>query len=227
MNQEPPEHSIPEEIPAMTLRGTVLFPKAMMPLRIFEERYKQMLSDVLNDHRMFAIVGERENVSEEEAVTEPPFGMATVGLIRVSKKNDDQTSFVLLQGLQRVKIREIVREEPYRMFRIQPFHTLVEPDQPVCRKEIIEQMEKNKALGGEVSDDILEYLRPMDDDIAFVDLVAFTLCKHVLRKQALLEVQRLGQRARMLLDDLKKENYKLELYKNMLGKQEDDGSLRN
>ena len=55
------------------------------------------------------------------------------------------------------------------------------------------------------SDDILEYLRPLEDDVAFVDLAAFTLCKHLLRKQAMLEVQRLNQRARMLLDDLKKE----------------------
>ena len=38
---------IPKELPVMTLRGVVLFPKAMMPLRIFEERYRQMLDDVL------------------------------------------------------------------------------------------------------------------------------------------------------------------------------------
>ena len=219
--------SIPREIPAMTLRETVLFPKAMMPLRIFEERYKQMLNDVLSDHRMFAIVGERENVSFDEDIQEPPFDMATVGLIRVSRKNDDNTSFVLLQGIERVKIREIISEEPYRLLRIEPFHTLVEEDKPTHRNELLEQMERNKELGGDVSEDILEYLRPLVDDVAFVDLAAFTLCKHVVRKQALLEVQRLGQRARMLLDDLKKENYKLELYKNMLGKQEDDGSLRN
>jgi len=219
--------SIPREIPAMTLRETVLFPKAMMPLRIFEERYKQMLNDVLSDHRMFAIVGERENISFDEDIQEPPFDMATVGLIRVSRKNDDNTSFVLLQGIERVKIREIISEEPYRLLRIEPFHTLVEEDKPTHRNELLEQMERNKELGGDVSEDILEYLRPLDDDVAFVDLAAFTLCKHVVRKQALLEVQRLGQRARMLLDDLKKENYKLELYKNMLGKQEDDGSLRN
>ncbi len=221
------KHTLPEEVPAMTLRGTVLFPKAMMPLRIFEERYKRMLADVLNDHRMFAIVCERENVSEEESLNEPPFGMATVGLIRVSKKNDDQTSFVLLQGLERVKIRNIVREDPYRVLRVDPIDTLVDPSKPSLREELLEQMERNKELGGEVNDDILEYLRPLEDDVAFVDLAAFTLCKHLLRKQAMLEVQRLNQRARMLLDDLKKENYRLELYKNMLGKQEDDGSFRN
>ena len=87
----------------MTLSGVVLFPQAMMPLRIFEERYKAMLLDRLKEDRIFAIVGERENVSEEEAHLELPFGVATAGLIRVAKENPDGTSFVLLQGLSRVK----------------------------------------------------------------------------------------------------------------------------
>ena len=90
---------LPKHMPAMTLRGVVLFPKAMMPLRIFEERYKTMLADRLNEDRIFAIVGERENVSKEEEHLELPFGVATAGLIRVSKENPDGTSFVLLQGI--------------------------------------------------------------------------------------------------------------------------------
>ena len=92
---------LPDRMPAMTLRGVVLFPKAMMPLRIFEERYKAMLADRLNNDRIFAIVAERENVKQEEEHLELPFEMATAGLIRVSKENADGTSFVLLQGLSR------------------------------------------------------------------------------------------------------------------------------
>ena len=89
---------LPKEVPVMTLRGVVLFPKAMLPLRIFEERYKKMLSSRLLNNRMFAIACEREDVSPEEEQLELPFDIATVGLIRVSKENTDGTSFVLLQG---------------------------------------------------------------------------------------------------------------------------------
>ena len=59
---DPNKFELPNRLPAMTLRGVVLFPKAMMPLRIFEEKYKSMLLDRLNEDRIFAIVGERENV---------------------------------------------------------------------------------------------------------------------------------------------------------------------
>ena len=78
--------NIPSQIPAMTLRGVVLFPHAMLPLRIFEDRYKKMLSDVLKKDRMFAVVAQREKC-DDEPLEEPPFEVATIGLVvRVSKK---------------------------------------------------------------------------------------------------------------------------------------------
>ena len=76
---------IPNTLPAMTLRGVVLFPSAMMPLRIFEPRYREMLNDVLSQDRMFAIVREREDVSAEEVELELPYSVATAGLVRISR----------------------------------------------------------------------------------------------------------------------------------------------
>ena len=94
----------------MTLKGVVLFPQAMLPLRIFEERYKQMLSDILQKDRMFAVVAERDSHPSENSLTEPPFDVATVGLVRVSKLHSDETSFVMLEGVTRIRIRSIISE---------------------------------------------------------------------------------------------------------------------
>jgi len=172
---------IPKELPVMTLRGVVLFPKAMMPLRIFEERYRQMLDDVLNTTRMFGIVCEQENVAEDEVHLEHPYSVATAGLIRVSKKHDDGTSFVLLQGIKRVKVCDISQELPYRIIKTEEIDTIRDDSSNLIRKEIEQALEQNKLLGGEVTDEMLEFLNPMEDDDTFVDLAAFTLCKHVLR----------------------------------------------
>ena len=97
------EIDIPPLVPAMTLRDAVLFPKAMMPLRIFEARYRQMLEDVLSGNRMFALAGVRVEDAPSAEGLEVPFDVATVGVIRISKKHEDGTSFVLLQGIERVK----------------------------------------------------------------------------------------------------------------------------
>ena len=218
---------IPKALPVMTLRGVVLFPKAMMPLRIFEERYRQMLDDVLNTSRIFGIVCEREDVAEDEIHLEHPFGVATAGLIRVSKKHDDGTSFVLLQGINRVKVKGIVQEMPYRIIEAEEIKSIHNDYSQDTRKEIEEALEQNKLLGGEVTDEMLEFLNPLDDDDAFVDLAAFTLCRHTLRKQAMLEVEDLSKRASMLLTDLHRENDRLATIKLMMKKSDEKGLEEN
>ena len=218
---------IPKELPVMTLRGVVLFPKAMMPLRIFEERYREMLDDVLNTSRIFGIVCEREDVAEDEVHLEHPFGVATAGLIRVSKKHDDGTSFVLLQGIKRVKVRGVIQEMPYRIIETEEMESTSEGYSNMIRKDIEQALQQNKLLGGEVTDEMLEFLNPLDDDDAFVDLAAFTLCKHALRKQAILEVQDLSKRASMLLTDLHRENDRLATVKMMMKKSDDKGMDQN
>ncbi|MAK45910.1 MAG: hypothetical protein CMI24_01405 [Opitutae bacterium] len=218
---------IPKELPIMTLRGVVLFPKAMMPLRIFEERYREMLDDVLSTTRIFGIVCERENVSQDEVHLEHPYSVATAGLIRVSKKHQDGTSFVLLQGIKRVKVCKIVREMPYRIIETEEMDSILDDSCGQIRKQIEEALEQNKLLGGDVTDEILDFLNPLDDDDAFIDLAAFTLCKHTLRKQAMLEVQQLDKRASMLLTDLHRENDRLATIRQMMSQSEEDGSEEN
>ncbi|MAE54277.1 MAG: hypothetical protein CMI20_09275 [Opitutae bacterium] len=197
----------------MTLRGVVLFPHAMLPLRIFEDRYKKMLSDVLKKDRMFAVVAQREKCDDESS-EEPPFEVATIGLVRVSKKNPDGTSFVMLQGVSRIRIRSIIQESPYRVLDAEAFDTIVEKEQPTMRSKIYDALVQNRKLGGEVTNETLEYLNVVDDDATFIDLAAFTLCKNTIRKQAMLEVQRLHKRSEMFFDDLMKENLQLALHKN-------------
>ena len=205
--------NIPSRIPAMTLRDVVLFPQAMLPLRIFEDRYKKMLSDVLNQDRIFAVVAERDQTLTDDHLDEPPFEVATAGLVRVSKENDDGTSFVMLQGLSRVRIRSIDDEGPYRILKVEPLETIIEKDTKEYRNKIYDALVQNKLLGGEVSKDILDYLETIEDDVAFIDLAAFTLCKNTIRKQAMLEVQRLHKRAEMFFDDLMQENLQLSVWK--------------
>ena len=217
------EIQIPREVPVMTLRDCVLFPKAMMPLRIFEQRYRLMLEDVLRGDRMFALVGARPEEDQGQIEQEIPYDVATVGYIRVSKKNPDGTSFLLFQGIERVRICSISSEDPYRIIEVEPIETHVDESALAMRAELTLQLERNRKLGGEVTDEILDFLNPLEDDVAFVDLAAYSLCKQALRKQAMLEVATLSQRANMLLEDLLLENEKLSLLKEALGDLPDEG----
>jgi Lon protease-like protein len=49
------EIQVPDEVPVMTLPNLAFFPQALLPLHIFEPRYRQMLRDVLASNRIFAV----------------------------------------------------------------------------------------------------------------------------------------------------------------------------
>ena len=83
----------------MTLPNATLFPQALLPLYIFEPRYRQMLADALHTNRMFSVAMQRPGDSREI-----PSPVAGLGLIRVSVGHRDGTSHLILQGIARVEL---------------------------------------------------------------------------------------------------------------------------
>src|SRR6187401_1803753 len=99
---------LPDEVPVMTLPSATLFPQALLPLYIFEPRYRRMLSDALNTNRMFSVAMQKPGRTRET-----PCPIAGLGLIRVSVGHNDGTSHLILQGLTRVQLKETVQYKPY------------------------------------------------------------------------------------------------------------------
>src|SRR5207237_7015101 len=109
---------IPREVGVMILPNATLFPQALLPLYIFEPRYRQMLAEALDSNRMFAVAMQKPGSKRET-----PSPVAGLGLIRVSVGHKDGTSHLILQGLARVELEEAVRYKPYRIQRIRPLET--------------------------------------------------------------------------------------------------------
>src|SRR5947209_2445677 len=106
---------LPNEVPVMTLPTATLFPQALLPLYIFEPRYRQMLADTLKSERMFSVAMQKPGRTRES-----PCQVAGLGLIRVSVDHHDGSSHLILQGLTRVELRETVQYKPYRVQSIRP-----------------------------------------------------------------------------------------------------------
>lgn len=105
---------LPREAAVMTLPNATLFPHALLPLRIFEPRYRRMLADALGGERVFCVAMQRPNCTREA-----PEAVAGLGMIRVSVQHPDGTSHLVLQGVARVELGETVRYKPYRVHQIQ------------------------------------------------------------------------------------------------------------
>ncbi len=107
--------NIPSRLPVMILPNVTLFPGMMLPLFIFEPRYRRMLADVLEGDRMFALAMHKPGSQREI-----PVSIGGVGLVRVSVQNDDGTSNLVLQGLARVTIERRVQYKPYPIIAVAP-----------------------------------------------------------------------------------------------------------
>ena len=151
---------LPSEIPVMTLPNAILFPQAMLPLYIFEPRYRKMLEDSLNSHRMFSVAFQKPGRSRET-----PSSIAGIGLIRASVGNKDGTSHLVLQGLARVELRETIRYKPYRIQKVRPVKT-TKPDTVVVdalTAKALELVGERLAQGVELPPHILKQLSVMQE----------------------------------------------------------------
>lgn len=207
----------PSEIPVMVLPQSILFPQAMLPLYIFESRYRQMLSDVLNSHRMFSVAMQKPGRKRET-----PSRVAGLGLVRASVGNRDGTSHLVLQGLARVQLAEPVRYKPYRVQKIRPLETTAGDSVVVdalaakvlelvsARLEqgfelpvhVLKQLSRSE--GGSESPmfslrQVIQYLVSLENPDQLADLISCTLLPGAKERQVILETANLEERLKHLI----------------------------
>ncbi|HKB92267.1 MAG TPA: LON peptidase substrate-binding domain-containing protein [Opitutaceae bacterium] len=224
------EIEIPAEVPVMTLPNTVFFPQVLLPLHIFESRYRKMLKDVLASHRVFAVAHLNQSLAASPDQFEPPHPIATVGIIRACQKNDNGTSNLLLQGLVRVEVLEILREEPYRAILVRPIPSLPggSPDDlATLHTELIRLVALKQKLGASVPVELADFLRGVIDPDTLVNVAAFNLCEDAALKQKLLEIPDTLQRFKLFNLTLYKEIEALKLRRKLQGHLSDDAISNN
>jgi Lon protease-like protein len=224
------EISLPNAIPVMTLPDTVLFPQALLPLHIFEPRYRQMLRDVLATHRIFAVARLDHTLAGEAGHFEPSCRVATAGIIRACQKSGNGTSDLLLQGLCRVECAEIIHEEPYRLVLIRPLASSPgagDKDSRRLRNEaarlLLLKRKFDRAMPGEMAD----FLQTVEDPDTFVDLAAFGLCEDAAIKQTLLETLDTCRRLQLFSSQVRAEIAAIKLRRKLQGTLGDDAIANN
>lgn len=190
----------------MPLPGAVLFPHALLPLYIFEPRYRAMLDYALNHDRMFCVTLIKPSCPEWQE-PEDFFHLATVGLIRACVGRDDGTANLILQGLQRVRFSGFEQQAPFPVARID----VVESRDPATvesealGEKVLELYRKLKRDGRRLPAKVDRYLAQLGDLEMLADLVTSTFVNDPLRRQHVLEERSLNQRLRLLIRYLRDE----------------------
>ncbi|MEO6872317.1 MAG: LON peptidase substrate-binding domain-containing protein [Chthoniobacterales bacterium] len=190
----------------MPLPGVLLFPNALLPIHIFEPRFRAMLDHALRADRMLCIALVRPERDHWRTSTDF-YPVSTVGLIRACVGRSDGTSDLILQGLQRVKFTSFAQDSPYPVARLKALKTrtklTVETD--ALAVKVLEFYNRLKQTGREFPDKVDEYLSEMGDPEMLADLIASTFISEAERRQQLLEELNLNARLRLLIQYLREE----------------------
>ena len=120
-------------VPIFPLRGVFLYPAQVLPLHIFEPRYRQMIEDSLDSHGRIVLGTIVDDAS-------PPHVLPVAGLGEIIRheKLPDGRFHIWLLGLARVRVREVESDRLYRKVQCDPFDE-VQPE-PAMGKELKSQL---------------------------------------------------------------------------------------
>jgi ATP-dependent Lon protease len=189
-----------------------------------------MLKESLTSDRLFAVAGLNAKLAQDTGQFEPPHRVATIGIVRACQKSDDGTSNLLIQGLARVEIVEILREHPFRCVRIRPLAS--EPGADAAENDRLRQglgklLHTKQRLCGSIPREFAQFLKTVNDPETFVDLAAYTLCDDAKFKQKLLETLDVHARLQLYTTRLRRDIDALKLHRKLQGRLPDEHIERN
>lgn len=180
------------ELPIFPLPNVVFFPHTLLPLHIFEPRYRQMLADCLAGDRRLAMVLLRPGWEEDYHGRPPVYAVAGAGEIVNAEMLPDGRSNIVLQGLGRMVIEgEVPSSKPYRIARA----SWLDDVYPSRGEEALApQVEHLRQVCGRLLSTLptpvpglVELLTDRDPPGAFVDRVSSLAVNDMEARQRLLE----------------------------------------
>lgn len=199
--------NLPGHAPVMVLPEATLFPNALLPLHIFEPRYREMLVWALERHRMFSVALLKPGLSPEKSSAEACYHSAGLGLVRACVQRADGTSDLVLQGLARVRFTGFLEENPFLIAEVRELKSQPAPQLQgeALAAKLLELCGELRAQDEAIPEKIEEQLAKLADPEMLGDVIAHTLLRDAQRRQELLEELDVGERLRALIRHLREQ----------------------
>src|SRR5215204_4614001 len=111
--------ALPDELPVLPLRDTVLFPNSFMPLAVARESSVRLIDDAIGNGKLIAVFTQRD-ASVEEPQQSDLYDVGTATHIHKMFKLPDGSLRLIVQGLERLQLQEITATRPYLRGRVSP-----------------------------------------------------------------------------------------------------------
>lgn len=205
---------IPNSLPILPLRNTVLFPGVVIPLTIGRDKSINLIREAYQGDKTIGVVAQRDAKIENPKV-EDLHDVGTVAHILKLLHMPDGSNTAIIQGKKRFQIEEMVQEKPYFTARV----TEYDPDLEVEKddkfyalidsiKELSTQIIKQSP---NIPSEANVAIKNIESHIFLINFVASNLNTEIFEKQKLLEISDITERANLVLSLLSKELQMLEL----------------
>src|SRR4030081_1423486 len=206
--------AVPDILPILPVRDTVLFPGAVLPLTVGGESSLALVNALSGDEKLLGVVAQLDPRVEDPAAADL-HKVGTLAKVHKTVKMPNGNVVIFLEGLQRIQITELITLRPFLRARIE--------SQPDIVGEVdseLEALQRNAqdlfrdvvSHSPQLSDDLQGVALNIDDPGRLADFVAGTLPSlSTLLRQELIETPDVRKRLEMLIRELSKELEVLEL----------------
>src|SRR5271169_1551820 len=209
MNKE----DIPAVLPILPLRNSVFFPGGVLPLAVGRQKTIALIKDAVRDDQVIGVVTQRR-AEEEDPGANDLYAMGTVArIVKLLKMGEDNYSLVV-QGLARFRVLELVQESPYLKARVEAVEDKTAAENVEVEalginlkklaREVIELMPELPAAATELVESI-------NHPGHLADLIAANVDVPIEEKQAVLETVDLKARMKLVLEVLNRKREILKL----------------
>ena len=216
---------LPESLPILPLRNTVLFPGVVIPITAGRDKSIKLINDANKGSKVIGVVSQKDETIEDPTGKDV-FKKGTVARILKVLKMPDGNTTIIIQGKKRFEIQEITSEDPYLTARVKD---VPEAKPAVDNQEFSAIIESIKDLSLQIIKDSPNIpteatfaIKNIESNSFLVNFVSSNMNLSVKEKQELLEINDLKERALATLKFMNIEFQKLELKNDIQSKVQSD-----
>lgn len=182
------ENRIPEILPILPLRETVIFPSMVAPVVVGRERSIRLIDEVAVGSKMFGVVAQKDPQAEDPT-PEQIYNIGTVCTIIRMLKFPDGTTRLLLQGISRIRINQILETEPYLKAQVAPIQEVYELTIEIqgLMRNALDLFQKVVSMAPYLAEEAYITAMNIQEPNRLADFIAANLNINTAQKQEILE----------------------------------------
>ncbi|MDZ7740793.1 MAG: endopeptidase La [Bacteroidota bacterium] len=216
---------IPESLPILPLRNTVLFPGVVIPITIGRDKSIKLIKEAYKTKEPFGVVAQKDVEVEDPGFDDLNKVGTMANVIKILQMPDGSTT-AIIQGKKRFRLLELVQDEPYFKANVKEFDNEEAKKYDTRFNALIDSL-KDLSIqiikqSPNIPSEASFAIKNIESPIFLVNFISSNLNIDVKEKQKLLEVNNLQERANKVLGSLSKEMQMLELKNQIQSKVKTD-----